>query len=196
MQKQSDLNSLAPLERASLNGLEHTFAEAEKFYGYLPTYFLAMARLPAAVEAYTTFCTELYDEVTLPDGLAHLISLEASIAADCLYSMVHAAKKASDCGVSAEKIAAMPDYETSALFDARERAALAFARMCATAPSPLEKSDFEEMFKTFSETEVCEIVVIAAQTGFHNRWNDAVKTALEPEAAAFAQTIGWLRESL
>ncbi|MEM6581383.1 MAG: carboxymuconolactone decarboxylase family protein [Pseudomonadota bacterium] len=177
-----------PLHRDASPQLASAYRSAEDFYGYLPNYFLSMSRLPMAVEAYTTFLTELYDEVTLPTGLAHLISMQASIVAGCNYSIAHAAKNASDCGVTGEKIEALWQFETSQLYNARERAALAFATKSAHAPSTLDKPDFEQMLTQFSELEICEIIVIVAQTGFHNRWNDALATPLEAQPLSFARS--------
>lgn len=175
-----------PLDRETSPGLESTFQAAETFYGYLPNYFLAMSRLPAAVEAYTTFLTELYDEVTLPSGLAQLISLEASSVSGCTYSIAHSAMKASQVGVANNKIAAIGHYQTSPLYNGRERAALEFANKSAQAPSPLDQIDFDNMNVHFSETEICEIVFIVALTGFHNRWNDSVATELETDPLSYA----------
>ncbi len=182
----------APLSRDKHPDLASSYQAAENLYGFLPSYLRSMARLPLAVQAYTKFCTELYDEVTLPAGFAHLISLQASIVSQCHYSIVHAAKTAADKGIPIEKIAAMPDFMHSPLFDESEREALSFAGRSATAPCPLDQPDFDRMGTIFSETEICEILFVVAHTGFHNRWNDSVGTELEPEATGFARQIEWL----
>lgn len=185
--------TFTPLNRSENAQMEASFKEAEAFHGFMPNYVLSMARLPMAVEAYTKFCAELYDEVTLPASLAHLVSLQASVVSGCRYSMAHAAVNAHNAGVGVEKLSDMPAFASSALFDSREQTALEFATKSATAPCPLDQPDFDEMAKFFSETEICEILFIVAQTGFHNRWNDAVSTELEPVPESLALQIQWLR---
>ena len=178
---------LQPLKREDVPDLEPTFKAMEDWLGFLPNDLLTMARLPMITAAFSQFCYTLMDEATLSPQLLYLVTLMASATSGCRYCMAHTANKSNELGMDAQKVDAIWEFETSPLFDERERLALGFAFKAAQSPSTLEQSDFDDMATCFTETEVCEIVFIVAQMGFWNRWNDSVATTIEATPLAFCK---------
>jgi alkylhydroperoxidase family enzyme len=96
---------------------------------------------------------------------------------------------------SDEKIRAVWDYETSALFTPAERAALRLAYHAALVPNEATPADFDELKRHFDEGQIVEIVATIALFGYLNRWNDTMATTLEDKAVQVAEraigATGW-----
>ena len=92
---------------------------------------------------------------------------------------------------SADKIAAVWEFETSDLFTDAERAALRLAYHGAMSPAQTTAEDFAAAYEHFDEGQVVEIVASIALFGFLNRWNDSMATEIEELPAQVArETIG------
>lgn len=176
------------LQRSDAAEMEEVFRLLEAERGFLSNDLLAMANRPDLLRAVVEFSRAVYDEATLQTGLLCLVSLSASIAAQSPHGIASAAYRCHRAGIEPEKIAAIWEHGTSPLFDERERLALDFAHGAALGPSPLRMDDFDAMRGHFSETEITEILMVVGETGFFNRWNNAVATSVEDEPLAFAQT--------
>ncbi|NKB35619.1 MAG: carboxymuconolactone decarboxylase family protein [Gammaproteobacteria bacterium] len=178
---------LTPLKREDVPELESIFQVTEEYLGFSANDVLTMARLPQATKAYIEFAITVIQEATISTQLIQLITVVASAVSGCRYCTAHSANNCNDAGIDTQKIAAVWDYASSPLFDEKERAALDFAFKAAQSPSALEQSDYDHMQKHFSETEVCEILLVVCQMGFFNRWNDSVATQLEQKPRAFSE---------
>ena len=90
-----------------------------------------------------------------------------------------------------DKIAAIWEFETSALFSEAERAALRLAMKASVVPNAAEEDDFGALRKHFNDAEIVEIVASIALFGYLNRWNDTMATELEEVPSNVAmRTIG------
>ncbi len=76
-------------------------------------------------------------------------------------------------GASDEKILALPEFRTSELFSAAERAALVLAEGMTTTPTTVSDDDFDEARKWFSEAEMVELVGTIAMENYRARFNRA-----------------------
>ncbi len=184
-----------PLRREDLPQFKERFDHYERTRGFVPNSILTMARRPRIAEAFMDLNQAVLYEGTVPEELKMLVSLVASQAAGCRYCQAHMANLARIYQASAEKIAAVWEYETSPLFTDAERAALRLAHKAALQPNLAEASDFDELRRHFSDDEIVEIVATIALFGYLNRWNDTMATDLEARPADVArQTIaarGW-----
>ena len=92
-------------------------------------------------------------------------------------------------------MAAINDYQTSPLFDDRERAALDFARDAASIPNGVTDASYEELTRHWTDDEIVEILGVVCMFGVFNRWNDSMATPLEAEPIARAGALlgeaGW-----
>jgi uncharacterized peroxidase-related enzyme len=157
--------------------------------GYPPNSWLTMARRPAVFSAYRNLHTAvMMDGGEVPQALKFMIAEVVSTAAGDGYCAAHNAQNAATIAhASTEKIKALPQFETSALFSAAERAALALARAAGAHPPGVTDAHFDDLKKYYSEDAIIEIVAVISLLGWLNRWNQTLATELEPDARAFAR---------
>ena len=81
----------------------------------------------------------------------------------------------------AELEALQGDYRGSPLFDAREKAALAWSEAMTLNTAKSDDVVWNELRGHFNEAEIVEISLACAMFNMINRLNDSFRTALEPE---------------
>jgi len=101
--------------------------------------------------------------------------------------MAHNAGGSLRSGIKDEKLAAVWEYRTSALFTEAERVALEFAIAAASQPNGVTDELFVRMKQHWSEGEIVEITALVAYFGFMNRFNDTMATPLEEEPIHVAE---------
>jgi uncharacterized peroxidase-related enzyme len=187
---------MTPLARDASPDLNDDFAFFERTLGFVPNSLLTMARRPALARGLIALSRGVYDpkgEVDL--GLKRLIGHAASLAAGCMYCRAHTGTSAMRHGVSAEKLAAFPEYHRSELYSAAERAAIDFAMAAASVPNDVTDALFANLSAHWTEGQIVEILGVIGLFGFFNRWNDSLATTLEPEplesARAHLGPTGW-----
>ena len=122
-------------------------------------------------------------------GLKRLIGLVTSSAAGCTYCMAHTAFTSRRHGVDSDKLAAVWEFEKSALFSDAERAALRIALLAGQSPSGVTDADFSEMRRHHGEEASVEIVAVISMFGFLNRWNSTLATDVETAPASALKRI-------
>jgi len=163
------------------------------FVGYRPNALLTMAKLPHLLQAVLGMVqAALRQEGELTLAARFLIACEASRASGCYYSTVHAVHAAWHAGVPWEKLAALPHYAESTLFDAAERAALAIASAAGRSPVASPHEALDRARQRFSERQLLEIVAAASLFGWFNRWNGLIQSELEPIPAQALAHVPWL----
>lgn len=109
--------------------------------------------------------------------------------------MAHNAGGSLRSGLDEQKLAAVWDFRTSALFSDAERVALEFAMAAAAQPNAVTDELFDRMKRHWSEGAIVEIVALVSYFGFMNRFNDTMATPLEDEplevAAKHIAAHGW-----
>lgn len=98
----------------------------------------------------------------------------------------------------AEFDALQGDYRGSALFDDREKAALAWAEAMTLNTAKHDDNVWQELRRLFSDAEIVEISLSAAMFNMINRLNDSFRTELESEEYNRRQhgAVGITREAL
>jgi uncharacterized peroxidase-related enzyme len=160
--------------------------------GFTPNSVLTMQRKPKLVQAFAQLNAAVMDPAGEVDlGLRRLIGHVASKAAGCLYCQAHTLLGAKNFSVTEEKLAAVWNYATSPLFNAKERAALDFALAAASQPNAMTDELFAATQMHWSDAQIVEILGVVSMFGFLNRWNDTMATPLEslPNAVA-AKALG------
>jgi len=118
--------------------------------------------------------------------LKFLAAYLASMAAGCRYCSAHTASLADTLG-SSERVEAVWEFETSHLFDERERSALRFCMMAGATPSEVTDDAVQEVIGHWGAEAVVELLAVSAVYGFFNRWNDALAMPLEQYPRSFAE---------
>ena len=79
----------------------------------------------------------------------------------------------SNAGASAEKIAAVAQYQTSTLFSPSEKVALALAEAMTYTPAQISDAIFAEARAHFSDEQLVELAATAAMENYRSRFNRA-----------------------
>jgi len=177
-----------PLDSDATPDLMDKFQHYKNTRGFIPNSILTMQRRPEIAKAFMKLNQAILYEGTVTEELKMLISLIASQAAGCRYCQAHMANLSYIYKASAEKIAAVWEWETSPLFSDAERSALTLAFKASVLPNEAAAEDFDRARKYFSDDELVEIIGSVALFGYLNRWNDTMATDLETKVIG---STGW-----
>lgn len=178
---------LNPLSREELGELAPVIEGIESQMGYVPNSLMTLGRKPELVKAVFGFAGVAMAPGSVGADLKNMLAQITSKSAGCAYCQAHTGHASHNVGISAEKEAALWDYETSDLFGEGERAALRVAQGAAQVPNAVTDEDFEALKGHFTDDQIVEIVAVIAAFGFFNRWNDTMATELESSPLRFAQ---------
>ncbi len=178
---------VSPLPREELSEFEETFSMIEQAAGFIPNSMLTMGRVPGILRAFSGLTAAVLGTGTVSRELKQLVAFVSSQSAGCRYCQAHTAYAAEEIGVAEQKIQGAFEFETSDLFDQREKAALRVAADAGLAPNATTDAQFEELHKHFDDNEIVELVAVISIFGWLNRWNDTMATELENSPLQFAQ---------
>ncbi len=187
------LDPLPPEHSPELKGEFESFFKTR---GFVPNSVLTMQRKPKLAKAFVQMQRAIWDPDSKVDrGFKRLLAHAASRTAGDLYSMAHTASGALHFGISAEKLAALREYNTSAHFSPAERVALNLAVAASSTPNGVTDALFIEVRKHWSEEQIVEILGVVAMAGFLSRWNVTMQTPIEAEpndvAERYLAPFGW-----
>ncbi len=127
--------------------------------------------------------------------LNFMVFTVASLAAGCRHCQAHGSYALHNFGASDEKIAALWDFESSDLFDDRDRAALRFALAAGVTPNAVGPEHHADLRAHFSDPEVRTLLGVVSLGGFMNRYNDSLGTVTDAESSDWAARVlgplGW-----
>jgi uncharacterized peroxidase-related enzyme len=183
------MTRLSPAGPEQLAQVADHMARWKKTKGYPPNSWLGMVRRPAVFRAYRDLHTAvMMADGEVPQALKFMIAHVVSMAAGDPYCAAHNAENAAHiAGVSLEKVEALAQFQSSALFTPGERAALELARAAGSCPPRVADGHFESLRRYYGEDAIAEIVAVISLLGWLNRWNMTLATPLEDEALAFAE---------
>jgi len=112
-----------------------------------------------------------------------LAVIKTSMVNACAYCTAHTSTFGQGLGMKDDELAALMDdsYKTSPLFDARDRAAIAWSEAMTNNTAQRDKAAWEAMKANFSDAEIVEISMACAMFNMINRLNDSFCTDLETE---------------
>ena len=190
------MTHIIPKQREELSELEPMLKMVEASMGFLPTSMLTMAHWPELTQAFGGLGATVLHSGELDAGLKQIIAFAVSNVAGCRYCQAHTANSAQKNSVSSEKIKAVFEFESSALFSDQEKAALRVAVHAGMVPNAVEAEHMSELSRHFSEKQAVEVVAVISLFGFLNRWNDTMATTLESSPKSFAAdqlaSQGWV----
>ncbi len=182
---------MARLKLLSIDELTERGVDVTPFrkdFAELPGSVATLGYRPDILAATLQLWTAVMDGGTLTPQLKYLVGYMASMAAGCRYCSAHTASNAARHGGDDAKVAAVFGYETSPLFDDRERTALRFAMLAGQSPSGVEDADMAALKAHFDVPQIVELLAVVAMYGFFNRWNDSLAMPLEATPRGFAET--------
>ncbi len=184
---------LEPVDMGAVSGLEEIDAFYNKMFGFVPNGLRIMARRPDIVMGFIQLRRAVVDPATseVPVEFKELIGHIASKTAGCRYCQAHTIFGAGRAGVSAARLEAIWEYQTSDLFTTAERAALDLAVAASSVPNGVTDGLMERVAEFWDEGQIVEIMAVIAMYGFLNRWNDSFATPLEQASLdAATATLG------
>jgi len=206
---------VAPVARDALRSLEPVLAGAEAAMGFVPNSMMTMAHMPQLTMAFSmlagvVFGADLRPQIeafaqivpaddkadeALPPALVQLIAFCVSLSAGCRYCQAHTSHSGHRRGLREDQLAAVVDYERSALFSDAEKAVIGLALAAGEVPNGATSDHFAALRAHFSERQIVQIVAVISLFGFLNRWNDTMATQLEDAPVEFAERVlrglGW-----
>ena len=156
--------------------------------GFVPANGLLFAYVPGLDSAMIGLSRSVLVPGRVGMELKWLVGHVSSRVAGCRFCWAHTAHNAvHQDGVDAAKFEQVWMFETSDLFDGRERAALRLAAAAGAVPNAVTDAHFEELHHYFDDGEIVELVAVIAMYGFMNRWNDTLSVPLEEPPMRFAE---------
>ena len=120
----------------------------------------AVARLATVNESLTA---------TVDQRLRHLIDIRVSLMNDCHFCINMHTREALESGDSEARVKALKHWQNSDLFDARDKAALAWAEVLTRAGSQEEISDLHRKLQAHFNPQ--EIALMTMTVAHINAWN-------------------------
>ena len=187
---------ITPLEPEELpEAVAPVLAYARETMGFTPNDVLTMARWPELLQAMMPVVGTIFSPGAVSMELKRMVATIASAAAGCQYCVAHNALGLDQDGLSADKQAAIWEFESDPMFSPAERAALNFARAGAQSPSAVTDACFAQLQAHFDTQQILEITAVISLFGFLNRWNASLGTTLEQlpwqHAEENLSTRGW-----
>lgn len=144
---------------------------------------------PVIARGWLALGTAVRLEAALDPKLRELVILQVGYLLQADYEFSHHYPIALKHGATPEQVAALPDFETSPLFDERERAALRFAKV-STLDVTVPDGVFEAIRRHLDPQRMLELAVTV---GFYNavcRLIHAVGIELESDHPSWLQRLG------
>ena len=161
----------------------------EKIRGFVPNSIRTMARRSSIARAFMDLNKAVLYDGTVPEATKMLVSLSVSLATGCKYCQSHMTNLSSIYKVADEKIAALLNFEESALFSEAEKAAINIGFKSAALPNEATQADFDRLAQHYSEAEIVEIIATVSLFGYLNRWNDTMATQVETVPAELTKRV-------
>ena len=152
--------------------LQALFEQIESNGSQVLHLYQTLAHCPYLCRDVIRFGNKLLNKGGVSDTLRELAILVVSHLTSAKYEQIKHEEIARQVGVPEDKIAAVADWNTSTLFDEKERAVLRFAK---DTTQQVKASDeaFDQMRLYFSESEIVEFTVIV---GFYNMISRILET--------------------
>ena len=136
---------------------------------------------PKMLRAQAAYAQAMREESVLPRDLQELMILRVAQVNDSDYEQTVHRPIARACGITAEKIAALADWRKATVYDARERAALAYVDQAAVS-GEVDDAVFAAVGAQFSTREIVELTVLVGWYVGNSRFVRALRIAPEPES--------------
>jgi len=162
---------LAPIEKPAGAVIKMAYAMARRQFGKVPTPVkVVYARMPAAFGMFVGKIAKLDKKLELPQETAMLIREQVAHLNICEFCMDIGRLFVVRARMNEAKFDALPEYQTSPLFNEAEQAALDYTTEL-TRDRSVAPETFERLRKHYSEREICEIVWLVASEHFYNITN-------------------------
>lgn len=148
---------------------------------------LTNAHAPALSKAQWGTISVIRTQTKPPQSLFELAILRTAQICGCEYEVVQHIPMAIRAGLTRAQVDAVAQWQTSDLFDARQRALLAWIEAMMTNKGDVDDATFEELAHHFSPQEIVELTTAASLYYGTGLMMKALQIRLEPESRAAAE---------
>jgi len=159
----------------------------EELWGKPVNLYRALGNHAPLTAAWTEFANAIRHDSRTPRALRELMILRTAQIARSEYEWAHHLRMARKAGVDDAKIAALPGWRASSLFDAKEKAALALTE--AVMACDVSDAVHAEVKKHFSDAEFVELSLTAGFYAMVSRMLDAMRVELDPDVRDHAPKL-------
>ena len=159
----------------------------DELWGKPVNLYRALGNHPALTAAWTEFANAIRHDSRTPRALRELMILRTAQIARSEYEWAHHLRMARKAGVEEAKITALAGWRGAAIFDARERAALALTEGVMACNVTEEIS--AEVKQQFSDAEFVELSLTAAFYAMVSRMLDAMRVEMDPDVRDHAPKL-------
>ena len=153
----------------------------------IPNLYRTLGHAPALFKGWLEFAWPLRLDATTPRALRELLILRGAQVSGAQYEWVHHRPMALEAGVSQEKIDALSDWRSTALFDASERAVLQLAEEVTRGPAASADCMAALRRCGFDDAALVELVLTASFYVCVSRFLQSMEVPLETGAAPECQ---------
>lgn len=107
----------------------------------------------------------------LPAGLADLVNHRTAVVIGCPWCLDFSAMLALRTGLTAQRLAAVPDYATSPLFSSLEKRAMAYADALTATPLTVSDEQVSELHAALGDAGLVELTHLVAVENQRSRFN-------------------------
>lgn len=165
-------------ERPADPDLNRIFTELRRQGREPSNLYRTLGHAPRMLDAWVGMAWPLRAAPSAARALRELMILRSAQLTEAEYEWAHHRRMAAEAGVAEDKLLALAGWRSSNLFDAAERAALAYAE--AIVANEVGDEVFEEVRRVFSPGEVIELTVTASFYAGVSRALRALRVDLEP----------------
>jgi len=158
--------------------LQDMFRRIRESRGKLLNIHRVVGLAPKMLRAQAAYARALREESSLPPALQEVLILRIAQVNDSLYEQSVHRPIALKYGVPADKIDALPLWQSSSAFEPRERAALRFVEQAARS-GDVDDEIFAELNATFSPQEIVELAALVGWYVGNSRFVRALQIAVE-----------------
>jgi 4-carboxymuconolactone decarboxylase len=158
--------------------LADMFRRIRESRGRLLNIHRVVGQAPKLLRAQANYARALREDSSLTRGLQELLIIRIAQVNDSAYEQSVHKPIARHCGVTAEKIDALPHWNTSSAFEPRERAALQFVDRAALS-GEVDDETFVALTRTFSPQEIVEMAALVGWYVGNTRFVRALQIAAE-----------------
>lgn len=159
--------------------LAELYARIRAHRGRVLNIHQVVGHAPKLLRAQAAYASAMRDDLSLPRDLQELLILRIAQTNDSAYEQSVHRPIAIKCGVTPAKVDALPSWRASALYDARERAALGYVDQAAR-DAGVDDATFAATRQVFSPQEIVELTALVAWYVGNSRFVRALRIAAEP----------------
>jgi uncharacterized peroxidase-related enzyme len=150
------------------------FDKLTHVFGYMPSFFGTMARVPQALAHFLPLYSAVIDKGSVEAKYKELAYLKTALINGCEYCFRAHSASGKKHGVTEDQIKALAFFQRSQAFDAKEKAVLLYAERVTRGASAMRPTAMQELKQYFNDDQIVELTLAVCVANFTNRFNDAL----------------------